>query len=76
MGFLFCRSERNQKSFSYFNIEDEKEEINNTLGLKIHICGNLPEKEKIIKELFVNGITDKDYKSRAKMNLKQIKFIG
>ena len=74
MGFLFCRSERNQKSFSYFNIEDEKEEINNTLGLKIHICGNLPEKEKIIKDLFVNGITNKDYESRATYEFKTNQF--
>ena len=74
MGFHFSRSERNQKSFSYFNIEDEKEEINNTLGLKIHICGNLPEKEKIIKDLFVNDITNKDYESRATHEFKTNQF--
>ena len=39
---------------------EDKEEINKFLGLKIYICGNLPEKEKVVTDLFHEKYTDNE----------------
>ena len=72
MGFLFFRSSK-IKQHEFFEIE--KEDINKTLGLKVHICGNNKFKDKVIDELFSSKkITDKKYSSRAKREFKTDQF--
>ena len=48
------------KKYNLYLIE-EKEDINLTLGLNIHIYGNLPVKNKIITELFKYHIKNEKY---------------
>ena len=72
MGFLFFRSSK-IKQHEFFEIE--KEEKNEKLGLKIHICGNNAFRKKVIDELFSSTkITDKHYSSRAKREFKTDQF--
>ena len=53
MGFCFLREKEVKKPLYLI---EEKEELNQSIGLKIHICGNLPEKNKITENLFHDGI--------------------
>ena len=63
----FCGfKERKQDPNININILiDDNKENNNSLGLKIYICGNLPEKEKVRKDLFNNKINHEKYAKRA-----------
>ena len=61
---VFCLQNKELKK-KYLYLIYEKKEKNKTLGLKINICGNLPEKDKVITELFQNKIEHEKYAERA-----------
>ena len=72
MGFWHFKSKKPKEHESF---EIEKEEKNESLGLKVHICGDNPLKQKIIDELFGSTkITDRQYSSRAKREFKTDQF--
>ena len=73
MGFLFSKKSRVIKEHEFFEIE--KEEKNEKLGLKIHICGNNNKKKDVIENLFTGkNITDKQYINRAKKEFMTDQF--
>lgn len=74
MGFLFARCLHNEEKNKFLDIFGEKQEKNEELGLKIYICGNLPQKDKIMKDLFKKNISDKRYSSRATHEFKTDQF--
>ena len=72
MGFLFFKNSK-IKQHEFFEIE--KENKNEALGLKVHICGNNLFKDKVIEDLFSSSkITDKIYSSRAKKEFRTDQF--
>ena len=72
MGFWIFKSKK-IKPLEYFEIE--KEEKNESLGLKVHICGDGSRKNKVIEQLFnTKKITDKNYLKRGKIELKTEQF--
>ena len=73
MGFLLCRSQANN-IHEYFDIEEIKEKKIIEVGLKIYICGELPEKDKLIKDLFTKNISDKKYRSKGTHEFKTDQF--
>ena len=56
-----------------FGLEDEKIEKNTELGLKIYICGNLPQKQKFT-DIFKKGISDPRYTQRGEFEFKTDQF--
>ena len=74
MGFLLCRSQENKihENFDLDEIKDKTKIIE--VGLKIYICGYLPEKNKVIKDLFSKNISDKRYLSKATHEFKTDQF--
>jgi GTP-binding protein EngB required for normal cell division len=73
MGFLFSKKSRVIKEHEFFEIE--KEEKNEKLGLKIHVCGNNIKKKDVIENLFTGKkITDKTYINRAKREFMTDQF--
>ena len=74
MGFLLCRSQANNvlENFDIDEIKDKKKIIE--IGLKIYICGDLPEKDKVIKDLFTKNISDKRYRSKGEYEFKTDQF--
>ena len=54
-------------------LEDEKIEKNTELGLKIYICGNLPQKKQFT-DIFNKGISDPRYKHRGEFEFKTDQF--
>ena len=76
MGFCFpFRSKQNVSNFSN-DLEDEIIE-NKELGLKIYICGNLPQKTEFIN-IFTKKISDTRYINRGDYEFKtnQIYWIA
>ena len=72
MGFLFsCQSNNNTP---FFGLEDEKIENNTELGLKVYICGDLPEKNKLINDIFNKKISDKTLFEKANQEFKTDQF--
>lgn len=83
MGILNCRriGEENflRKSTldnleGLFGSDEEKEVIIKDIGLKLYICGNLPQKEKVINELFKEKITNNNYIQKATNEFKTNQF--
>jgi len=63
------------KTFTNEYFEIEKEDKNESLGLKVHICGDGSRKNKVIEQLFnTKKITDKNYLKRGKIELKTEQF--
>ena len=58
MGLLSCRSQKEVDDLTEKNDVIEKQK---NLGLKIYICGELPQKDEIIESLFKAPITNKNY---------------
>ena len=56
-----------------FGLEDEKIEKNTELGLKIYICGNLPQKKKFT-DIFNKGISVPRYNHRGDFEYKTDQF--
>lgn len=72
MGSWFFKKKKKKEHQSFIIEEEEK---NKDLGLKIHICGDNPLKQKIIDEFFNSTkITDKKYNSRAQREFKTDQF--
>ena len=72
MGFLFsCQSNNNTP---FFGLEDEIIEKNTELGLKVYICGDLPEKNKLINDIFNKKISDKTLFEKANQEFKTDQF--
>ena len=58
MGFFFaCKP---QETYSLNDLEDETLDKNEDLGLRIYICGNLPQKKYFI-DIFNKKISNKKY---------------
>ena len=72
MGFLLCRSQAN--IHENFEIEEIKDKKIIEVGLKIYICGDLPEKDKVIKDLFTKNISDKRYRTKGTYEFKTEQF--
>ena len=74
--FKECGSHRfkSENSNNIFDIEEEKEPKNKELGLKIHILGNLVEKDNVIRDIFKNSISKKQYKSMGTNEYKTEQF--
>ena len=72
MGFLLCRSEA--YIHENFDIEEIIDKKIIEVGLKIYICGDLPEKDKVIKDLFTKNISDKRYRSKGAYEFKTNQF--
>ena len=74
--FKECGSHRfrSENSNNIFDIEEEKEPKNKELGLKIHILGNLAEKDNIMRDIFKNSISNKRYKSMGTNEYKTEQF--
>jgi hypothetical protein len=62
-----CNPRENGQYF--YGLEEEKLEKNTELGLKIYICGNLPQKKKFI-EIFKQNISDSRYFNRGDYEFK------
>ena len=72
MGFLFsCKPNDNTP---FFGLEDEKIEKNTELGLKVYICGDLPEKNKLINDIFNKKISDKMLIQKGNLEFKTDQF--
>ena len=75
MGFLFSRKSKKpiikHESFDF----DDEEEKNESLGLKIHICGDNERKKDIMDNLFSTKISDKKYKNRGTNEFKTEQFF-
>ena len=76
MGNTFnqCLSCKSEESEDYFDIYEENRRENNDLGLKIHVLGNLPEKEQVIRDIFKNSITDRRYRTMGTHEYKTDQF--
>ena len=73
MGLCSLNNENEYKRKLSYLIDEKEEEINKSLGLKIHICGNLPEKDLVFNRLF-NQEVDENYKDRASKQYKTTQF--
>ena len=74
MGQFCLRHKKKKQNFNINILIDEKKEKNNSLGLKIIICGNLPEKDKVIKDLFKNEIEYEKFETRGTYQYKTDQF--
>ena len=72
MGLLFSAF-KSEKTNSSFSLEDEKKEKNNELGLRIYICGNLPQKKEFVK-IFNEKISDPRYINNGELQFKKDQF--
>ena len=73
MGFLLCRSQANI-IHDNFDLDENKDKKIIEFGLKIYICGDLPEKDKVIRDLFTKGISDKRYRTKGTYEFKTDQF--
>ena len=74
MGLNQCLPCRTEDSKDFFDIEEDLEPKNEDLGLKIHILGDLLEKDQFVGDIFKNSISDKRYKSMGKKEFKTDQF--
>ena len=65
MGLLSCISQKEV---------DDLTEKNENLGLKIYICGELPQKDEIIESLFKASITNENYINSGTHEFKTDQF--
>ncbi len=68
-----CFSSCKSQDTPSFGLEDEKIEKNTELGLKIYICGNLPQKKQFT-DIFKKEITDQRYTQRGEFEFKTDQF--
>ena len=71
MGFFFaCKP---QETYSLNDLEDETLDKNEDLGLRIYICGNLPQKKYFI-DIFNKKISNKKYINSGEFEFKTIQI--